>query len=91
MFVAVDFSKYEGRYVALVDNRVIATGKDAKTVWVRAHKKNPAAVPTLVKVPRGELFYETLNALRYGRAFDQAELGEAATSLSKYGLGVWHP
>ncbi len=53
-FVAVDLSKYQGRYVALVDNRVIATGKDAKTVWIRANRKNPAAVPTLVKVPKGE-------------------------------------
>ncbi len=52
LFVAVDFSKYQGRYVALVDDRVIATGKDAKTVWTRANKKNPAAVPTLVKVPK---------------------------------------
>ncbi len=42
------------------------------------------SVPTL-------FFYETLNALRYSRVFDQAELGEAATSLSKYGLDVWHP
>ena len=54
LFNAVDFSKYRGRYVALVDNRVIAAGKNAKTVWVRAKKKNPAAVPTLVKVPKGE-------------------------------------
>ncbi len=51
LLVAVDFSKYQGRHVALVDNQVIATGKDAKTVWTRANKKNPAAVPTLVNVP----------------------------------------
>jgi uncharacterized protein DUF5678 len=54
LFVAVDFSKYQGRYVALVDNRVVATGKDAKTVWMRANKKKPTAIPTLVKVPKGE-------------------------------------
>ena len=42
------------------------------------------SVPTL-------FFYETLNALRYGRVFDQAGLGEAATSLSEYRLDVWHP
>lgn len=42
------------------------------------------SVPTL-------FFYETLNALRYSEVFDQAELGQAATSLSKYGLDVWQP
>ncbi len=54
LFIAIDFSKYRGRYVALVDNRVVSSGKDAKTVWARAKKKKPAATPTLVKVPTGE-------------------------------------
>ncbi len=54
LFIAIDFSKYQGRYVALVDNHIISSGKDAKTVWAKAKKKNPTAVPTLVKVPKGE-------------------------------------
>ncbi len=37
------------------------------------------------------LFYETLNALRYSRAFDEKELPVAADSLSKYGFEVWAP
>ena len=37
------------------------------------------------------LFYETLNALRYSRAFDEKELAAAADSLSKYGFEVWEP
>lgn len=37
------------------------------------------------------LFYETLNALRYSRAFDEKELTVAADSLSKYGFEVWEP
>lgn len=37
------------------------------------------------------LFYETLNALRYSRAFDEKELRVAADSLSKYGFEVWEP
>ena len=37
------------------------------------------------------LFYETLNALRYSRAFDEKELPVAADSLSKYGFEVWEP
>ena len=37
------------------------------------------------------LFYETLNALRYSRAYNERELGSAAVSLSKYGFEVWEP
>ena len=37
------------------------------------------------------LFYETLNALRYSRAFDEKELPVVADSLSKYGFEVWEP
>ena len=54
LVIAVNFSKYRGRYVAVVDNRVIAAGRDAKIVWARATKKNPKSLPTLVKVPQGE-------------------------------------
>ncbi|TMI18365.1 type II toxin-antitoxin system VapC family toxin [Candidatus Bathyarchaeota archaeon] len=36
-------------------------------------------------------FYETLNALRHSRAFDEKELPVAADSLSKYGFEVWEP
>src|SRR6266699_2685814 len=42
------------------------------------------AVPSL-------LFYETLNALRYSKLYDERELGLAAESLSKYGFDVWSP
>src|SRR5438445_12795642 len=42
------------------------------------------AVPSL-------LFYETLNALRYSKLYDDRELGLAAESLSKYGFDVWTP
>ena len=37
------------------------------------------------------LFYETFNALRHSRAFDEKELPVAADSLSKYGFEVWEP
>jgi len=37
------------------------------------------------------LFYETFNALRHSRAFDEKELSVAADSLSKYGFEVWEP
>jgi predicted nucleic acid-binding protein len=37
------------------------------------------------------MFYETLNALRYSRVYNEKELGLAAESLSKYGFDVWEP
>ncbi len=53
-FVAIDFSRYKGRYVAVVGKRVIASGTNAKRVWSEAKKKNPTARPELHKVPKGE-------------------------------------
>ncbi len=52
--LALDFTKYKGKYVALINNRVIASGDNARTVWTKAKKLVPAATPTLVKVPRDE-------------------------------------
>ena len=37
------------------------------------------------------LFYETLNALRYSRLYNEHELGQAAESLSRYGFEIWEP
>ena len=53
-FVAIDFSKYKGRYVAVVGKRVVASGSNAKEVWLEARKKNPTARPELHKIPKGE-------------------------------------
>ena len=53
-FVAIDFSKYKGRYVAVVGKRVVSSGTDAKRVWLEAKRKNPTARPELHKVPKGE-------------------------------------
>ena len=53
-FVAIDFSRYKGRYVAVVGKRVVASGTNAKQVWLEAKRKNPTARPELHKVPKGE-------------------------------------
>jgi hypothetical protein len=53
-FVAIDFSRYKGKYVAVVGKRVIASGTNAKQVWLEAKKKNPTARPELHKVPKDE-------------------------------------
>jgi hypothetical protein len=33
---ALDFSKYKGKYVALINRRVVASGNNARTVWAKA-------------------------------------------------------
>ncbi len=53
-FVAIDFSKYKGRYVAIVGRRIVASGKDAEKVWLEAKRKHPDAQPELLKVSKGE-------------------------------------
>lgn len=53
LFVAIDFSRYRGRYVALVDRKVVASGHDAERVWLEAKRKYPRAKPELLKVSKG--------------------------------------
>jgi hypothetical protein len=52
--VAVDFSKYRGRYVAIVQRKIVASGDNAEKVWFEAKKKYPRARPEILKVPKGE-------------------------------------
>ena len=48
-------SKYIGKYVAIVDNEVVAYGDNAKEVWTDAKRKCPEKTPSLAKVPKEEL------------------------------------
>ncbi len=52
--MAIDFSKYKGRYVAIVNRKIVASGQDAKQVWEEAKRKHPHAHPELLKVSKGE-------------------------------------
>lgn len=53
-FLKTPLKKYQGKYVAILKNKVIASGKDAKEVWKEARKKYPKQLPTLAKVPKEE-------------------------------------
>lgn len=52
--INIDFSRYKGKYVALVDNKVVSSGSSPKEVWEKAKKKYPKKTPELMKVPTGE-------------------------------------
>jgi len=53
-FIAIDFSKYRGKYVAIVGKRIVSSGMDAQKVWLDAKRKYPDAQPELLKVSKGE-------------------------------------
>ncbi len=53
-FIKADLSKYEGKYVAIIDEKIVASGDNAKEVWLAAKKKYPDKTPTLAKVPKAE-------------------------------------
>ena len=54
LFVAIDFSKYKGKYSAIVNRRTVASGYDAERASLNARGKYPRAWPELLKVPKGE-------------------------------------
>ncbi len=51
-----DFSRYSGKYVAIIDKKVVASGKNAKNVWKDAKKKFPKETPAIAKIPKKETY-----------------------------------
>lgn len=52
-YVKTDLSKYKGKYVAIVEDKVIASRENAKEVWEEAKRKT-GKIPTLAKIPKEE-------------------------------------
>ena len=44
--------KYSGKHIAIVDDKVVASGNDPKEVWEKAKKKCPSKRPVLAFVPK---------------------------------------
>ncbi|MBI4981360.1 succinyl-CoA synthetase subunit alpha [Candidatus Woesearchaeota archaeon] len=53
-YVKADLSKYGGKYIAIVGEKVVASGDNAKEVLEEAKKKFPNMIPTLAKIPKEE-------------------------------------
>ena len=53
-YVKADLSEYAGKYVAIVEDRVVASGENAKEVMEEAKRKCPDQTPLLAKIPREE-------------------------------------
>ena len=52
--VNIDYSKYKGRYVAIVDKKVVTSGVNAKQVLEEARSKHPKKEVVLRKIPEEE-------------------------------------
>ena len=50
-----NLAAYVGLWVAVVNRKVVATGKDAKTVMAKARTEAPDEIPFIVTVPEGIL------------------------------------
>jgi hypothetical protein len=44
--------KYRGKHIALVDDKVVASGRDPREAWERAKKRYPDKRPVLAFVPK---------------------------------------
>jgi len=55
-YLQSDLSSYEGQWVAILDQRVVAHGANAKDVLEQVLKDRPESTPLLVKVLPEELF-----------------------------------
>jgi hypothetical protein len=53
-FIRGDLSRFAGRYIAIVGEKVVASGSNAQTVWKQAKRRFPSATPTIGKLPRAE-------------------------------------
>jgi len=54
-YINNDLSEYSGKWVAIVDEQVVASGDNAKTVLEEAQKKFPDRMPLLAKIPKQEV------------------------------------
>jgi len=46
-----DLGDYVGKWIAIVGDKVVASGKDGKAVFEEAKKKYPKREPLIMKVP----------------------------------------
>ena len=50
-YISADLSGYEGKWIAIVDGRIVASGDDAGAVYREAKKKYPDSIIAIDMVP----------------------------------------
>ena len=53
-YINADLSEYAGKWIAIVDGKVVASGDRADTVYDEAKKRNPDKEVMLAKVPTAD-------------------------------------
>lgn len=53
-FIRADLARFAGQYIAIVGQKVVASGPNAQTVWRQAKRRFPSSTPTIGKLPRAE-------------------------------------
>lgn len=54
VFLKTDLKKYEGKWIAIAQNEIVAYGDNAKEVYKKAQEKFPNKKIMIVKVPEKE-------------------------------------
>ena len=59
-FMKADLSAYLGKWIAICDNKIVASGNSVKKVLEEAKKNCPAVEPLVARVPEKEtmIFYQ---------------------------------
>ena len=47
-----DLSKYSGKWIVVVNQKIVASGKDSKKLLEKIEKRYPKQTPMLAKVPK---------------------------------------
>ena len=55
-FIRADLSKYQDKYISIVDGKVAFADEDPEVAYKKAKKKYPDREIVLWKVPRGDTF-----------------------------------
>lgn len=53
-FIDTDLSQYEGKYIAIHDNKIQFSGSDLKRIYYLMKEKYPNAIPFITKVCSGQ-------------------------------------
>jgi hypothetical protein len=56
-----ELTEYAGKWGAIVEDEVIASGDNARLVLEQATKDRPGTEPSLAKVPKGEILVPALS------------------------------
>ena len=53
-FVKTNLSKYSGKWIAIAEQKIVASGDSAEDVYNKAKKEYPNKKPSIAKIPSGE-------------------------------------